>query len=65
MKIMRSCTLQLSLDSLAYHQMRLVLANVLLHFDLELCDTTEDWLNQESYTLWDKKPLFVKLRSVR
>jgi hypothetical protein len=41
--------------------MRLVLASVLLHFDLELCDEAEDWLNQDVYILWDKKPLHVKL----
>ena len=42
--------------------MRLILASVFLHFDLELCDETGDWLDQENYILWDKKPLIVKLK---
>jgi cytochrome P450 len=48
--------------SLAYHEMRLILASVLLHFDLELCTETGDWLKQRCYFLWDKQPLFVKLK---
>jgi hypothetical protein len=48
-------------DSLAYHEMRLVLASVLLCFDLELCDEAEDWLDQDVYILWEKEPLHVKL----
>jgi cytochrome P450 len=51
--------------NLAYHEMRLILANILLHFDLELCDPTTDWMDQKVYTLWDKNPLMVKLSSVR
>jgi hypothetical protein len=42
--------------------MRLILASVLLHFDLELCTETGDWLKQRCYFLWDKQPLFVKLK---
>ncbi|KAF3035061.1 hypothetical protein E8E11_005068 [Didymella keratinophila] len=51
--------------NLAYHEMRLVLANILFNFDLELCDITTDWMDQKVYTLWDKNPLMVKLTSVR
>ncbi|KAF1923390.1 cytochrome P450 monooxygenase [Didymella exigua CBS 183.55] len=51
--------------NLAYHEMRLVMASVLLHFDLELCDTTTDWLHQDMHLLWDKNPLMVKLRAVQ
>ncbi|OAL51830.1 cytochrome P450 [Pyrenochaeta sp. DS3sAY3a] len=51
--------------NLAYHEMRLILASVLFHFDLELCDDREDWLNQEVFTIWVKKPLLVKLRPIR
>jgi cytochrome P450 len=50
--------------SLAYHEMRLVLASVLLKFDLELCEEAENWLDQEIYILWMKRPLMVKLKSV-
>ena len=44
--------------------MRLILAGVLLHFDLELCDEAEDWLDQNVYVLWDKNPLYVRLTPV-
>ena len=50
--------------SLAYHEMRLILASVFFHFNVELCDTQSDWLRQETYVLWDKKPLMVKLTAV-
>lgn len=50
--------------SLAYHEMRLVLASVFYHFDLKLCDLEEDWLQQETHAIWDKKPLLVTLKSV-
>jgi cytochrome P450 len=51
--------------SLAYHELRLVLASVLLHLDLELVDKTEDWMTQETHIVWAKKPLHVKLTAVR
>jgi hypothetical protein len=37
--------------SLAFHEMRLVLASVLFRFDLELCDKTEEWMAQETHIL--------------
>ncbi|KAF3004318.1 hypothetical protein E8E13_009274 [Curvularia kusanoi] len=49
--------------NLAYHEMRLILASVLFHFDLELFDTKQDWLQQESHAVWDKKPLQVKFKT--
>ncbi|CAO2653949.1 Nn.00g106820.m01.CDS01 [Neocucurbitaria sp. VM-36] len=48
--------------NLAYHEMRLMLASVLFHFDLELCNENEDWLDQQMYVLWDKMPLLVDLK---
>lgn len=45
--------------------MRLVLASVLFHFDLELCDPDKDWLRQETHAVWDKKPLEIRLKAVR
>jgi hypothetical protein len=44
--------------------MRLILASVLLHFDLELCSESDDWMDQQTHFLWDKKPLMVKLKLV-
>ncbi|KAH7410057.1 cytochrome P450 [Phaeosphaeria sp. MPI-PUGE-AT-0046c] len=47
--------------NLAYHEMRLILASMLLHFNWELSAITGDWLDQECYFIWAKKPLLVKL----
>ncbi|KAL1984736.1 hypothetical protein VTN96DRAFT_8769 [Rasamsonia emersonii] len=48
-------------QTLAYHEMRLILAKVLWHFDLSLCDESADWADQKVYMLWEKKPLMVRL----
>lgn len=38
--------------------MRLLLAKVLRHFDLELMPESEGWMdNMRVYTLWEKPPL--------
>ncbi|KAL1640058.1 hypothetical protein SLS58_007325 [Diplodia intermedia] len=50
--------------NLAYHEMRLILANILWHFDLDLCDESKDWMDQEVYTIWEKGPLMCKLKPV-
>lgn len=47
--------------SLAYAEMRLVMAKVLYNFDLELVDHESDWFDQKYFTLWVKGPLMVKL----
>jgi hypothetical protein len=52
-------------NSLAYHEMRLVLASMLLHFDMELCDDKQDWMHQENYIMWVRKPLWVRLKPVQ
>lgn len=44
--------------------MRLVMAKVLYSFDFELEPESEDWAGQETYILWQKKPLMCKLRPV-
>lgn len=49
---------------MAYHEMRLIGANVFYHFDIELCPESEDWVDQGIYVLWEKKPLMCKLRPV-
>jgi cytochrome P450 len=51
--------------SLAYHEMRLILASVLVHFEIELCPESENWMDQQTHFLWDKKPLMVKLKLVK
>jgi hypothetical protein len=44
--------------------MRLILSKVIYNFDLELCPESEDWMDQEVYALWQKKPLMVKFKTV-
>ncbi|KAJ5382845.1 cytochrome P450 [Penicillium concentricum] len=47
--------------NLANAEMRLILTRVLFNFNMELDVRSEDWVNQDSYLLWDKSSLFVKL----
>jgi len=51
--------------NLAYHEMRLVLATVLWNFDLAFCKESDNWLDQQCYVLWEKRPLLVRLTPVR
>jgi cytochrome P450 len=54
----------LTVSSLAYHEMRLVMAKVLYAFDFELAPESDNWKDQETFILWQKKPLMCKLRAV-
>lgn len=45
--------------------MRLIMAHLLFEFDLELQQGSGAWLDQKVYTSWEKKPLMVKLHSIR
>lgn len=48
--------------SLAYSEMRMILARVLWNFDLELQPESENWVtDNRTYTLWEKGDLKVKL----
>jgi cytochrome P450 len=49
--------------SMAYHEMRLIITKVLWNFDLELCEESRGWLDQTVFTLWQKGPLAVKVRT--
>jgi hypothetical protein len=49
-------------NSLAYFEMRLLLAHVLWNFDLELMPQSESWANQKVFAIWDKPELYVKLK---
>ncbi|GME30698.1 Cytochrome p450 protein [Neofusicoccum parvum] len=50
--------------NLAYHEMRLIMANILWNFDLELCPGTGDWMNQKAFVIWEKRDLMVKAKSI-
>jgi len=52
----------LMIRSLAYAEMRLVLANLALRFDLELQSESKQWMTQKLFTFWEKPPLIIKLR---
>ncbi|KAK5168273.1 uncharacterized protein LTR77_006842 [Saxophila tyrrhenica] len=47
--------------NLAWHEMRVLLVTVLLHFDLKLSEDSKTWSDQKIYTLWEKKPLLCSL----
>ena len=50
-------------QNLALSEMRIVLAKLIWHFDMELAEPDIDWLRvQHVYGLWDKEPLLVKLK---
>lgn len=51
--------------SLAYNEMRVILARMLWNFDLALSADSLEWHRQATYTLWEKKPLMVQLYDVR
>ncbi|OQV06561.1 hypothetical protein CLAIMM_11111 [Cladophialophora immunda] len=50
--------------SLAYVEMRLILARMLWNFDMELMPDSETWNEQHIFSFWDKGPLNVKLKLV-
>lgn len=43
--------------------MRLLVAKVLYAFDLELAPESHGWLEQQTFILWQKKPLLCKLKA--
>ena len=51
----------LTRNSLAYVEMRLILARMVFNFDMELDQPETDWMDQNCFTLWEKPGLMVKL----
>ncbi len=47
---------------MAYVEMRLVMASILWHFDLERAFPA-DWADQKVFLVWEKPPLPVMLKS--
>ena len=51
--------------SLAYAEMRLILARLIYQFDITIADDSKGWIErQKAYTLWDRIPLNVYLTPV-
>ncbi|OCK73458.1 cytochrome P450 monooxygenase-like protein [Lepidopterella palustris CBS 459.81] len=50
--------------NLAFVEMRLILALLLFEFDLELDDKTEKWNEARVFIIWEKKPLWIRLKPV-
>ncbi|KAF1836188.1 cytochrome P450 46A1 [Decorospora gaudefroyi] len=51
--------------NMAYHEMRLLLAKLLYNLDIELCPESNHWMvGQKTYFLWEKQPLFCKVKAV-
>lgn len=47
--------------SLAYAEMRLILARMIWNFDMELVPESRNWIDQLSFVVWEKPGLHVKL----
>ncbi|RAQ59864.1 hypothetical protein AFCA_011456 [Aspergillus flavus] len=50
---------------LAYQEIKLALAKLVYHFDLELNPKCGDWDEQKNFTFWVKPPLWVNLHPVK
>ena len=48
--------------SMAYVEMRMIMAKMLWNFDYKLCDENDNWLDQKVYLVWKKEPLMVQLK---
>jgi cytochrome P450 len=48
--------------NMAYHEIRLIITKMLWNFDLELCKESEDWMDQQVFTAWQKGPLVVEAK---
>jgi cytochrome P450 len=51
--------------SLAWVEIRTIMARMLWNFDLELEAVSRDWVNQKIYLIWAKHPLMAKLTSLK
>ena len=50
-------------QNLAWAEIGSIATRVLWNFDMELSAESERWLDQKMWSLWDKKPLMVKLKN--
>ncbi len=53
----------LTSDSLAYAEMRFILARLIWNFDIEITEQSREWMDhQRAYLIWEKPPLYVRLK---
>ncbi|KAL2823233.1 cytochrome P450 [Aspergillus cavernicola] len=50
--------------TMAHHEIRLIMASVIWHFNFELIDEDDNWADQRNFELWEKKPLPVRFTPV-
>lgn len=51
--------------NLAWHELRFILASVVLNFDIKPCSESEGWLDQNLFIFWEKIPLYCRLEPVK
>lgn len=49
-------------QNMAWHEVRLILGELVSVFDIELCEESREWMDQKVFALWEKKPLMVRLK---
>lgn len=53
----------LTSDSLAYAEMRFILARLIWNFDIDINEKSREWMDhQRAYLIWEKPPLYVHLK---
>lgn len=53
-------------SSLAYAEMRLILAKIIFNFDMQLDDASRNWYkDSKAYVVWQKPPLMVHLTPIK
>lgn len=53
----------LTTDSLAYAEMRFILARMIWNFDFQIAEESRDWAEGlRSWLIWEKRPLQVYLK---
>ncbi|KAF5864524.1 hypothetical protein ETB97_007356 [Aspergillus alliaceus] len=50
--------------NLAYSELRLIVVRLFWNFDMTLAGGGDNWTDQLAYTVWEKKPLMVKLSAI-
>ena len=51
--------------SLAYAEMRLILARVVFNFDMKIAEESRNWIDQKVWNLWKKGSLMAYLTPVK